>query len=260
MNCLSERNLIAYKYDPLKNDTMVIKNILNGIMWNVTEHKVAKKHINQGKFAHIHICISGEYISVDFIDDNIANCLSGDDETNMTCYFKGNVMKGSFCRTSCSKPLCQCDILYYQRMGGGCYPFKSKCNFSCFETFSKSTYLGFSNKYPGKNIVNLNLLDSIIKADCTAEELKCHDYNKSCFSSECRKKDEIQCIYGCKKCFPFYKLCVYELDFNGNLMHCSSGSHLANCRVMQCNNMFKCFNYYCIPYRYDFTVNRISVT
>ena len=221
-------------------------------MWNVTETIVSKKNINAEKSSHIHLCISGEYISKGLIDDNVADCQSGDDETNMTCYFKGNEMKGSFCRTSCSKPLCQCGILYYQKMGGGCYPYKSKCTFTCAKSFPPITYHSSSYKYNSKITVNLDLLNSIIKTDCTLEELNCSDYTKSCFVSECRKKDEIQCTYGCAKCFPFHKLCVYELDFNGNLMHCSSGSHLANCKDMQCNNMFKCFNYYCIPYRYYF--------
>ena len=248
--------MVAYKYDPFGKFSIVVENILNGTIWNVTKISTLQdiKLISIENKEKVYKCNSGEYISKIFVYNNVADCRDGDDESNITCYLNGTETRGSFCRISCSKPHCTCGSLFYQRIGGGCLPFKSKCALSCFHRIFK--HINRYDMFPQgdqtfKNNTNTvpDLMMPFIKTDCTVEEINCNDNTETCFATGCSKSNEIQCIYGCKKCFPFYKLCVYELDLNGDLMHCSSGSHLANCKDMQCNNMFKCFDYYCIPYR-----------
>ena len=65
--------------------------------------------------------------------------------------------------------------------------------------------------------------------DCTKEELANILTSKNDFIAVCSGQYEVQCTYGCTKCFPIYKLCVYELYHHGNLMHFPSGAHLKNC-------------------------------
>ena len=56
----------------------------------------------------------------------------------------------------------------------------------------------------------------------------------------CTKSDEIPCVAGHSRCFPFNKICVYDLDDNGNLLYCRDGSHLKGCTKFVCLEMFKC--------------------
>ena len=51
-------------------------------------------------------------------------------------------------------------------------------------------------------------------------------------------------------CFPWHKLCVYELDIEQELQHCRNGFHVSNCEEFACDDMFKCPDSYCIPVHY----------
>ncbi len=44
-------------------------------------------------------------------------------------------------------------------------------------------------------------------------------------------------------------ICRYELS-QKTLKFCRNGAHLQNCKVFQCNMMFKCHRAYCIPWNY----------
>ena len=84
-----------------------------------------------------------------------------------------------------------------------------------------------------------------MQLDCSLEELTNVDLEY--FANKCNGLDEIPYTYGCRRCFSTYKLCVYELDQQGNVLHCPSGAHLKNCEKMECNNMFKCKNIIAYP-------------
>ena len=47
-------------------------------------------------------------------------------------------------------------------------------------------------------------------------------------------------------CFPFTKLCVYDMDHYGRLQFCMNGGHLTNCQAFQCSGLYKCPKSYCI--------------
>ena len=51
----------------------------------------------------------------------------------------------------------------------------------------------------------------------------------------------------------FYEIsdiCSYKLNEHGYLLPCNKGQHLQNCEMFECNIMFKCPKYYCIPWAY----------
>ena len=215
----------------------------------------------------IYKCGTGEYITKVLLHDTIEDCISGDDETSFSCIVNGQKINESHSQTSCLTPNCKCPDLYYQRPQGGCFPYSSKCNevrhwcevnllrsnntINIFHTrlavINRDFIMteGYKNK---KHIDNRNQKYNLY-TDCTEIELELMYQNKLYFSRSCQNPDEIQCTYGCDKCFPVHKMCVYELDKTGNLMHCPSGAHLKNCTHMECNNMFKCYKHYCIPFR-----------
>ena len=207
------------------------------------EQMINSAYVNN-KETQVYECNSGEYISKALLHNDIENCASGDDERNITCLLSGKIMNGSFCITSCSKSNCTCQDLYHHKQYSGCIPFSTS------NMKSKMQMI----KAKAENIISESLLSltetvSYLYTDCTEEELAVISRNVTLFTSRCDNEDLIQCTLGCKQCFSITKICVYELDDNGNLMHCPSGSHLKNCTDMECNNMFKCFKKYCIPYR-----------
>ena len=62
----------------------------------------------------------------------------------------------------------------------------------------------------------------------------------------CGKSYEIPCIPGHNHCFPFKKLCVYDIESNfSQLKYCRNGAHLKNCTNFHCFETFKCPSSYC---------------
>ena len=66
----------------------------------------------------------------------------------------------------------------------------------------------------------------------------------------CSEKDKLPCIQGHPICFSISEICTYKLNQNNVLSPCKTGNHLQNCTNFECNMMFKCPGYYCIPWRY----------
>ena len=119
---------MAYRYDPLVSKRLVLEKNISGVLWNVTVAYPINKIMNKIHIRHhIHICNSGEYVSLTLVNDNVKDCKSGDDETSFSCFIHGKTKKDSLCKTSCLTPYCTCDDLYYQSIGGGCLPYSSKC-------------------------------------------------------------------------------------------------------------------------------------
>ena len=51
----------------------------------------------------------------------------------------------------------------------------------------------------------------------------------------------------------FYKvsdICFYKLNVQGHILPCNKGEHLQSCQKFECNMMFKCPDFYCIPWSY----------
>ena len=61
---------------------------------------------------------------------------------------------------------------------------------------------------------------------------------------------EIPCMEGHTRCFNFTDICHYKLNEENHIMPCRNGGHLENCEEFECNVMFKCPNYYCVPWTY----------
>ena len=121
-------------------------------------------------------------------------------------------------------------------------------NSSIFDIHRTNT----QNNSTNKNTAVPNHINFTIYTDCKIEELEDFVHNITYFKRNCTGKYEVQCTYGCSRCFSVYKLCVYELDHHSNLMHCPSGAHIKKCIEMECNNMFKCYQHNCVPFRYSF--------
>lgn len=53
-----------------------------------------------------------------------------------------------------------------------------------------------------------------------------------------------------KNCFDISSICSFLLSQNLAVLPCKFGDHLQNCQNFECNAMFKCPKYYCIPWLY----------
>ncbi len=66
----------------------------------------------------------------------------------------------------------------------------------------------------------------------------------------CEENGLLQCARDNQVCYAISKICSYILDQNDNICPCKGAEHMQNCGKFECNAMFKCPGYYCIPFRY----------
>ncbi len=66
----------------------------------------------------------------------------------------------------------------------------------------------------------------------------------------CQKPHQIPCRDGHPMCYNMSEICTFKLGTEDTLLPCRTGEHLANCRTFECNMMFKCPKYYCIPWKF----------
>ena len=50
--------------------------------------------------------------------------------------------------------------------------------------------------------------------------------------------------------YEISEICSYRLNEQGHLLPCNKGEHLQDCQQFECNMMFKCPDFYCIPWDY----------
>ncbi len=199
-------------------------------------------------------CDTGEFVSVFALLAKQVNC---------TIQQKGANNKNSYHLSPESKlrdsPESKCAKLHFLSPQGHCVPFGVNCGspkadcqlnislkmFKLLQLTNRNatkqsamTHVSTNNPPRARNLFR-NLF-----TDCSREEIY-----KVTIGKGCAVQNEIQCTFGCQRCFPIHKLCVYELDCTGQLKHCPSGAHLKQCDEIECNNMLKCYQSYCVPYR-----------
>lgn len=66
----------------------------------------------------------------------------------------------------------------------------------------------------------------------------------------CQKEGQIPCLPGFLPhvCYDTSQICVYKLNVKGQMIPCQRAEHLESCVHFECNGMFKCPRYYCIPW------------
>ena len=68
--------------------------------------------------------------------------------------------------------------------------------------------------------------------------------------SPCVNKWQIPCIEGHPRCYNISEICQHQFNENNHLIPCRTGEHLQNCKMFECNIMFRYPSYYCIPWTY----------
>ena len=109
----------------------------------------------------IYQCNSGEYLSKIAFHNNITECVSGDDESSLTCFVNDKVVKDSYWKTSCLKLNCTCPDLYYQNPHGGCAPFNIKCSGDTTSCHIK--FIDENRQYPNTRVNHVHTTDIILQ-------------------------------------------------------------------------------------------------
>ncbi len=212
-------------------------------------------------------CRSGELLSRTVLHNRVKDCVDGSDESGLKCYHQGRLLSTKLCLTNCVKAKCTCVDLYFHSIHGGCFPYNYETRNVSFtvkalvepmnEQFLHHDFAAqFALNHTLSKRQQRDEQEWVMTADCTESEIETsRERRMGKFTTDCLGDDHMQCTYGCKRCFPIYKVCVHELDTNYSLMHCPSGAHLKNCLGVDCNNMFKCPKRYCVPYRYKLKIH-----
>ncbi len=66
----------------------------------------------------------------------------------------------------------------------------------------------------------------------------------------CPDIGKLQCSDVSNECFDISHICQYQIDKHLQTTPCSAGQHLESCKHFECNLMFKCPHFYCIPWAY----------
>ena len=164
----------------------------------------------------------------------------------------------------CPHPECRCTNLYYQ-CPEGCIESHYLCDGEQHCSDKSDENYCHTKKIPTKNVTvkcadnKTEILASYVNdfiSDCPGAsdeeetQQRAHDlFNKvigNCHYTRpsCAGDDQLPCVVGHSRCFPTNRLCVYDLDENGDLLYCRDGSHLIDCEIYNCLGMFKCFSMY----------------
>ncbi len=200
-------------------------------------------------------CDDGRFVSLGLSHKGRKGCTAQKSNTNYVVAVLSQTLKGCFRFNITSNNTAVCPDLHYVSSNGCCVLFSTKCHSVSHHC---EIYLHHENQLRTKTTQTdkSNRHDEISEThqpvpftDCKETEIKAFLADAKHFIDNCTQQNEIQCTFGCSKCFPIHKFCVYELNKKGRLMHCPSGAHLKNCNEMECSNMLKCFKSYCVPYR-----------
>ncbi len=99
-------------------------------------------------------------------------------------------------------------------------------------------------------VISLFLLDDLYE-DCgesAEDELMLLFLLVNNTAYKCQDPSQVPCFPGHAKCFFLSDSCIYKRNPFMQLTPCRNGRHLENCRSFECNGMFKCPGFYCIPW------------
>ena len=208
-------------------------------------------YICHGKTEHIKFdlqnlykCSNNTFISVLHVCDRSNDCdISKGDEIECRC--KGF---NKYCRKICNEQSCSCSPLYFKSHNSKClrYTFQKLKNHNTTKhnwnykwnkssEFTYTTLLDDLSPDHGNNSEDETMLQNILQRKTPAN---------------CKVPGELPCQGDHSKCYGLHYICIYRLDEFSHLIPCRTGSHIEECEAFQCNQMFKCPEYYCIPWGY----------
>ena len=208
-------------------------------------------YICHGKTEHLKIdlhnlyrCFNNTFIAALHVCDRSNDCgESKSDEMECSCK-----SFNKHCREICNGPACSCSPLYFKSYNGKCvrYIFQKLKKLDTIENIWKYK----SNKR--STFINTKLQDDLVSDFCNSSKNETLPQNvlNNKTTTHCKVLGKLPCQAQYLSCYDLHHICIYRLDKFNYLIPCRTGSHIEECKIFQCKQMFKCPDYYCIPWGY----------
>ncbi len=168
--------------------------------------------------------------------DDVIDCPSPDDSDEKVCHC-------NLSQIDVTENLCK--IISVDKSKDICSPlFNMSKEGKCFK------YVGEQQVKFSEPPLSCGHADGLVW-NCEPAVLDVEMFNLTNSSAECVDPNEIPCIQGHTECFNISSICQYSLGSSNITQICRNGAHLQNCTKFECNKMFKCPQYYCIPFPYQ---------
>ncbi len=198
-------------------------------------------------YQNIFQCNDKSLISAQYVCDEKPDCPGPEttDEKHCQCTSLSNVTKMcQFVTVSSEKK--KCSPLFENTIDGRCVPYREKSLLST--TVSETHTEGQMYHCTNGMLIHAERQDDLV-TDCQPTGEDEHILRRTIFHP-CAFGYQIPCREGHSKCFNVSQICTYTLSIEGHLRPCRTGEHLQECKNFECNGMFKCPNYYCVPWHY----------
>ena len=205
-----------YKYD---NTFILRKKNVNDASWAYFVSSNSPKNVIRG--GNLFQCQNGEFISVLFLCDGKDDCQENSSEDEMYCQCNSTSQRThkecKFIKNKNNR--ISCSLLYFEAKNGTCEKYT---------LYTIQLQQTDSVKFHHDNV---HLIRFMIDEKLSLHgQFRCHIHQPNYYN--------------------FSQVCKYSLDLSNNLIPCSRGEHIQNCRKFTCNMSFKCPNFYCIPWSY----------
>ena len=230
-------NIYSYKLDPVYSD----KEAMYVCKMHQSQHFVGD---------HIFRCSYGINISYKFDCDGKNDCPGETPIDEVGCECNTTLYYTSQCRLIYTQFQTKCSDFYFKTWNGTC------------KMYDFTLVSGGKLKPLLKIMGNQEMPDNQQPIDQNkGKALKTFHKrlgnNKIYIVINFKQFDQIKGKLSCQSIdflsHTFYEIseiCSYKLNEQGYLLPCKKGEHLQNCKLFQCNLMFKYPDFYCIPWDY----------
>ena len=213
--------------------------------WNIYSYKLKPANIDEeGMYVckiqksqqfvggHIFKCSYGIFISYIFVCDGKNDCPgeTSIDEEGCEC-------KTTFYYTS------KCKLIYTQ--------FQTECSDFYFKTWDGTCKMYDFTLVSGENL--MPWLKHIANNKRPDNQQPIDENKEKPILTIGPKKGKLSCQsikFLSRVFYEISEICSYKLNEQGYLHPCKKGEHLQNCKFFECEVMFKCPDFYCIPWGY----------
>ena len=220
-------------------------------------------------------CGDGTCVTQEHICSNARVCMTSE----CSCHaIESKINSPRYCHTGCIPGSCSCPRHHFQCISGKCIQMHLICDgeINCSDasdefcgkeiTSSKTDETGESREVIINEIshclgyrcqtgicIELKHVNDLLP-DCPGttadDEPFFHFLRYRNIHQECRNPNHLPCVAGLPVCYPINKLCLFDVDENGNTKWCRDGAHLGDCAFIDCTNSYKCPGSYCIPFHH----------
>lgn len=199
--------------------------------------------------ANIFICDNNISMAITVLCDGVSDCPGENAADEAGCNCNEPQSPSTKCKYIVSNQQRSCSHLYFETREGLCKLYDIT---SSSDTETHSMYHTDITQCNGTVSVVEAYVNDLIP-DCVPGSqdeplLESIIEGNSFFS--CQDVSMIACFEGHSRCFHIAEICIHRRDQHGKLFPCRSGEHLQICKEFECNMMFKCPTFYCIPWVY----------